>query len=96
MASPPSAGGARPCRILLAGRTVRCNEQDVGRYGRMIGGCLVGDLDINEWARSPRLGFGVPAIPRDYVAAEDEVRATGRGMWAGTFEPPWEWRRRRQ
>jgi endonuclease YncB( thermonuclease family) len=30
----------------------------------------------------------------DYVAAEDAARAAGRGMWAGTFEPPWEWRRR--
>ncbi|HZA65683.1 MAG TPA: hypothetical protein VE592_01970 [Geminicoccaceae bacterium] len=32
---------------------------------------------------------------RDYVAAEDEARVAGRGMWAGTFEPPWDWRRGR-
>jgi endonuclease YncB( thermonuclease family) len=31
----------------------------------------------------------------DYVAAEDEARSAGRGMWAGAFELPWDWRHRR-
>ena len=30
----------------------------------------------------------------DYVPQEDEARAHGRGIWAGRFEPPWDWRRR--
>jgi endonuclease YncB( thermonuclease family) len=27
-----------------------------------------------------------------YVAIEAEARNARRGLWKGTFEPPWEWR----
>jgi endonuclease YncB( thermonuclease family) len=79
---------------LIGRRTVTCDERDVDRYGRIVGRCLVGDLDINEWLVAQGLALGYRRYSRDYVAAEDEARAAGRGMWAGTFEPPWEWRRR--
>ena len=28
-----------------------------------------------------------------YVAEEEEAKTLKRGMWAGTFTPPWDWRR---
>ncbi len=34
---------------LIGRRTVTCDERDVDRYGRIVGRCLVGELDINEW-----------------------------------------------
>jgi endonuclease YncB( thermonuclease family) len=79
---------------LIGRRTVTCDERDVDRYGRIVGRCLVGDLDINEWLVEEGLALAYRRYSRDYVAAEDEARAAGRGMWAGTFEPPWEWRHR--
>ncbi|MEC8642951.1 MAG: hypothetical protein VXZ67_08565 [Pseudomonadota bacterium] len=30
----------------------------------------------------------------DYVDAEAVARENHRGMWAGDFEAPWDWRRR--
>jgi endonuclease YncB( thermonuclease family) len=53
-------------------------------------------LDINGWLVGQGLALAYRRYSRDYVAAEDEAQATGRGVWAGTFEPPWEWRRRRE
>lgn len=76
-------------------RTVTCDERDVDRYGQIFGRCLVGGLDINEWLVAQGLALAHRRYSRDYVAAEVAARAAGRGMWAGTFEPPWEWRRRR-
>jgi endonuclease YncB( thermonuclease family) len=29
---------------------------------------------------------------RDYVVEEKEARDARRGLWIGTFSPPWEWR----
>jgi endonuclease YncB( thermonuclease family) len=52
------------------------------------------NLDINEWLVAQGLALAYRRYSHDYVAAEDEARAAGRGMWGGTFEPPWEWRRR--
>ncbi|MGH6896500.1 MAG: thermonuclease family protein [Geminicoccaceae bacterium] len=79
---------------LIGRRTVTCDERDVDRYGRIVGRCLVGDLDINEWLVAQGLALAYRRYSRNYVAAEDDARAAGRGMWAGSFEPPWEWRRR--
>lgn len=31
---------------------------------------------------------------KDYVGDENEAQAARRGMWAGEFEKPWEWRRK--
>jgi endonuclease YncB( thermonuclease family) len=77
---------------LIRRRTVTCDERDVDRYERIVGRCLVGDLDINEWLVAQGLALAYRHYSRDYVAAEDQARSAGRGMWAGSFEPPWEWR----
>jgi endonuclease YncB( thermonuclease family) len=80
---------------LIGRRTVTCDERDVDRYERIISRCLVGDLDINEWLVAQGLALAYPKYSHDYVPAEDQAREAGRGMWAGTFVPPREWRRRR-
>jgi endonuclease YncB( thermonuclease family) len=80
---------------LIGRRTVTCDERDVDRYERIVGRCLVGTLDINEWLVAQGLALAYRRYSRAYVGAEHAARAAGRGMWAGTFEPPWEWRARR-
>lgn len=79
---------------LLGRRTVTCDERDIDRYRRIVGRCLVGEVDINEWLVAQGLALAYRRYSRDYVAAEDEAQAAGRGMWVGSFELPWEWRRR--
>lgn len=79
---------------LIGRRTVSCDERDVGRYGRTISQCFVGETDLNEWLVEQGLALAYRRYSNDYVPAENEARVAGRGMWAGTFEPPWEWRRR--
>ena len=79
---------------LIGRRTVTCDERDVDRYGRIVGRCLMGEVDINEWLVEQGLALAYREYSLDYVAAEDQAREASRGMWAGTFEPPWEWRRR--
>jgi endonuclease YncB( thermonuclease family) len=79
---------------LIGRRTVTCEERDTDRYGRIIGRCTAGGVDIGRWLVAEGLALAYRRYSRDYVAAEEEARAAGRGMWTGTFEPPWEWRRR--
>jgi endonuclease YncB( thermonuclease family) len=86
-------GAALALQDLIGRRTVACDERDVDRYGRIVGRCLVDDLDINEWLVAQGLALAYRRYSLDYVAAEDQARAAGSRMWAGTFEPPWEWRR---
>lgn len=32
----------------------------------------------------------------DYLAAEEDARRNGAGIWRGEFVAPWEWRRARR
>jgi endonuclease YncB( thermonuclease family) len=79
---------------LIGRRTVTCDERDVDRYDRVISQCFVGDVDVNEWLVAQGLALAYRRYSHDYVAAEDDARTAARGMWAGSFDPPWEWRRR--
>jgi endonuclease YncB( thermonuclease family) len=73
---------------------LRCVLMDVDRYGRLIMRCFAGGTDIAEHLVENGLALAYRRYSTDYVAAETIARDRGRGVWAGTFEAPWDWRRR--
>lgn len=81
----------------LRDQVVRCFERDRDRYGRMVADCRIGDEDIGAWL--VREGWALRYV--DYAGASYLIEETGarrarRGVWVGTVEAPWEWRRRRR
>ncbi|MBV2184353.1 MAG: thermonuclease family protein [Rhizobium sp.] len=70
--------------------TCRGGERD--RYGRLLVRCRAGDQDVN--AALVREGFAVSY--GDYGREEAAARAERKGLWAGEFERPADWRRPRQ
>ena len=85
---------------LIDGHGVECRAPDRDRYHRWLAVCWRDDgLELN--AEMVRLGWalayrpGNDPFPRpEYEPQEAQARAAGRGMWRGTFIPPWEWRHR--
>ena len=75
-------------------QTVSCEERDVDRYGRIVAVCFAGSLELNRWLVQQGLAVAYRRYSRDYVAAEAEAKAARRGLWAGSFLPPEEWRRK--
>lgn len=90
-------GVAYPCgrharealaRLVQSG-DLSCEGWRHDRYGRLLARCFAGDIDVNKamveqgWA----VAYG------DYDGSEREARDAARGLWAGSFEPPREWRR---
>ncbi|MBE0599884.1 MAG: thermonuclease family protein [Burkholderiaceae bacterium] len=78
----------------LIGRApIQCDPQDIDRYGRVVAVCYQGNLDIG--AEMVRAGWAVAyrRYSRAYVRDEDAARLAGRGLWAGVFHMPWDWRR---
>ena len=73
---------------------LRCILKDVDRYGRLIMRCFAGSTDIAEHLVENGLALAYRRYSTDYVAAETTARDHGRGVWAGVFEAPWDWRRR--
>jgi endonuclease YncB( thermonuclease family) len=81
---------------LVADQPVSCAVVAVDRYGRLVATCHKGALDLN--GEMVRLGWALAyrTYSTAYVGAEDEARVAHRGLWAGTFEAPWDWRRARR
>lgn len=74
---------------LVAAGAVSCESGRRDRYDRVLARCRAGRVDLNRamveagWAVS----YG------DYRDAEDAARRAGKGLWAGSFDRPQDWRR---
>ena len=79
--------------LIGANKELRCSLRDVDRYGRLVMQCFSGSNDIS--AAMVRSGYAMAY--RDfsdlYTAEEDQAKKALKGVWRGTFSPPWEWRR---
>ena len=80
----------------IAGQNVACTAKGQDRYGRTLAICYLGAEDLNAWM--VREGFALAYIhySNAYVGEETDSRTAQRGMWAGAFIAPWEWRHRDQ
>jgi endonuclease YncB( thermonuclease family) len=84
---------ARKLRSLVGNTTIVCTRRDVDDYERIVAVCRSGRVDLA--AEMARAGLAVAYLrySRDYVDEENEARAARRGLWAGEFERPEEFRR---
>jgi endonuclease YncB( thermonuclease family) len=75
---------------------VSCSSIETDRYGRAVAVCKVGDLDIN--GEMVRLGWAIVYSRHSlsYVRAEAEAKKAKRGIWAGAFEKPENYRARQR
>jgi len=75
-------------------RELICLPTGLDRYRRVLAVCsLPGGADVNAWMvrQGWALAYGYAGT---YQSEQDEARAGRRGIWAGSFLPPAEWRRR--
>jgi endonuclease YncB( thermonuclease family) len=80
----------------LANATVRCLGNDHDQYGRRIAVCRVDREDINAWMVQQGLAVAYRHYSIAYIGQEGAARAARRGLWAGRFDLPWEWRKAHQ
>ena len=96
-----SRGQAWPCgktatdelRAHIGGREVNCKANGFDRYRRVLAVCSLPDgSDLNAWM--VRQGWALTSgYFRTYGAEEAEAELAKRGIWAGQFTPPAQWRR---
>lgn len=78
----------RALSTLVAGRTVACSGWERDRYGRLLARCSTGEQDLGQ----ALVDAGWAVAYGDYHLAEAGARMAGRGLWAGTFDRPRDWR----
>lgn len=77
-------------------KTIRCEGKTRDRYDRLVAICYLGEEDLDGWMVSQGLALAFRKYSLRYVPEEDAAREAGRGLWAGQFTPPWEWRKLRR
>jgi endonuclease YncB( thermonuclease family) len=80
----------------IGARTVKCHARDRDRYGRIVGQCFVGSVDYGEWLVSNGMALAYRRYSAVYVGAEQSAKNRRAGVWAGTFEAPWDYRHRQR
>lgn len=83
---------AAALRRWIARGPAACSGNQTDRYGRLLVVCRINGTDIGaDLVRNGHaVNFG------EYPAEENEARAGYRGLWAGEFERPDEYRRRQR
>lgn len=72
-------------------RPVTCKARRKDRYGRLVAICYRGEIDLGR--RMVEEGWALAS--GDYDLTERRARTEGRGIWAGEFERPGDWRAQR-
>lgn len=83
---------ARKMRELVKGREVTCENRGYDRYGRMIGLCRAGGVDIQAAMVRAGMAWAFVKYSSDYISEEAAAKAQGLGVHALGCEPAWEWR----
>jgi endonuclease YncB( thermonuclease family) len=87
--------GERATRALSAKiglQAISCEARDIDRYNRVVAVCSAAGEDVNAWLAAEGWAVAYRRYSRDYVGAEEAARSAQRGMWAGTFDSPEDWR----
>jgi endonuclease YncB( thermonuclease family) len=74
---------------------VSCVKLDEDRWGRAIARCSLRGRDLQEWMVSQGWALAFTRYSRIYTRNEQSAKQARNGMWTGTFQAPWDWRRDR-
>lgn len=80
---------------LIGKRLIHCKGKTYDRYGRLVATCYSRGINLSDEIVRQGWALAYRRYSKDYVSAEVEAQDAKRGMWAGEFDEPWEWRQRK-
>lgn len=81
---------------MIGRSTVRCEQRDRDRNGRIVAVCHKGSEDLGRWMVRDGWAVASRSYSTDYVRDEAAAQQAMRGVWSGQFEMPWDWRQARR
>ncbi len=78
----------------IGSASVSCETEGTDRYGRFLAVCFLGGDDLNRWMVSQGLALAYIQYSNRYQAIEQIAKRDRKGLWAGAFIAPWDWRHR--
>lgn len=78
----------------LQNQVVSCRPLNQDRYGRIVAKCAVQGRDLGSWLVSEGIALDYTYYSSGaYKSEQASAQAEMLGIWRGSFEMPWEWRR---
>ncbi|WP_408869868.1 thermonuclease family protein [Elioraea rosea] len=74
-------------------RIVHCQPMGRDRNRRVMARCSLDGIDLGGWMVREGWAIAYRRFGHDYISEEAEAQSARRGIWAGRFDPPWDWRR---
>ena len=78
---------------LVRNNIVRCARRGVDQYGRTLAVCTAGSIDMNAAMVESGNAVAYRENSLAYVPNEDRAKEAKRGLWAGSFKLPKDYRR---
>ena len=75
-------------------KIIKCYIKDIDRYKRFIGECYKENINLNAWLVKNGYAVAYRKYSKKFVSQENLAKKEKLGLWAGTFEMPWEWRKK--
>ena len=73
---------------------ITCKSSGKDRYKRFIAECFKDKRNINSWMVRNGHAVAYKRYSKKYLAYENIAKDDKQGLWSGTFEMPWEWRKK--
>jgi endonuclease YncB( thermonuclease family) len=77
---------------LATGKDISCVAVDTDEYGRTVAQCTANGVELNRAMVATGYAVAYRHYSTAYVSAEESAKANRRGIWAGTFEMPSQYR----
>jgi endonuclease YncB( thermonuclease family) len=77
---------------LIASRSVQCEIVGKDHYGRAVGVCTAGDIELNRTMVREGWALAFVKYSNRYWADQASAEEAKAGLWAGSFAKPWDWR----
>jgi len=74
-------------------KEVRCVGDEKDKQGISLADCFVDGYNLNAKLVSEGWALAYRRYSKKYIPEEAEAKAARKGMWAGEFVTPWDWRR---
>lgn len=79
-------------QLMKQSGSVRCVSSSKDSYGRRLGHCVAGHVDLNGEMVAQGYARTFTKYSSEYVADEAAAMKAKRGLWAGQWQAPWDWR----
>ena len=84
---------ANKLKKLVKNEIILCKVENIDRYKRKLATCFKNRLNINSWLVRNGYALAYVKYSKKYIFQEKEAERDKLGMWQGTFEKPWDWRK---